>query len=149
MYESSSILAINSFSEVFEIQFLSSDSAQAIKDLRHFLDQHEIPFPQILHMNQAKAGCQILITAASENLRALESALKTTSQFKLENPIWSSVTATCTGVASGDLTEKILAQLQKEKISVQKLLQTAMSTTVIVEKSQREKSIQALHHLIG
>jgi aspartokinase len=52
-------------------------------------------------------------------------------------------------VASGDLTEKILAQLQKEKISVQKLLQTAMSTTVIVEKSQREKSIQALHHLIG
>ena len=148
MYESSKILAINSFSQVFEIQCLGHDAAQSLKDLRQFLDQQEIAFPQILHINQSNLGCQILITAPDENMKSIQDSLKATNKFKLETPIWSSVTATCTGITSGDLTEKILSQLQKEKINVQKVLQTAMSTTLIVENSQREKSIQALHNLM-
>lgn len=147
MYESSSILAVNSFSEVLEIQGSQVDPSQALKALRALLDQNEIAFPQILHVSSSAQNQKILLTGPSEIMKAIKSAISQGSQFQLSGVSLSSVTATCTGLTSGDLTDQILSQLIKEKINVHQILQTAMSTTLIVDSNQREKSIQALHNL--
>lgn len=147
MYESSKILAINSFSEVLDIQISAIDAASALQTLRAFLDQHEIAFPQILHINSQQRMHQILLTGPAETIQAIHLATKGHGNFQLSLEKISSVTATCTGVTSGDLTDKILSTLSKHSIHVRQVLQTAMSTTVIIHSEHREKSIQLLHDL--
>ena len=102
-----------------------------------------------LNLTSSSGDQKILATGPSENIIAIKEIFKNSSNFKLSQQQLSSVTATCTGITSGEITEKILNQMSQENIVIHQLLQTAMSMTLIVNSDQKEKCIQSLHKLIA
>lgn len=153
-FESSSVLAINSQSEVLQISSTDKSPAQFFRKLEKIFDKNEIARPQILFIQATSSGQMAFITAPAEILEAIKETLKAssrkkTSQFKISKNAWCSVSATCSGATDSQTIQKILEILEHKKISVSHYFQSAMSSIVIIDQKDREKTIQSLHQLIG
>ena len=136
MFETAQIMAINSHERVLEVQSTKLSAADALEKLQTLFNEKEIAFPQILQIHTQKEKTFLYLTGPQEILTAIE-------KDKL-----SSITATCTGSTSADVVQKILTTLESKKISVLMTMQSAMSATVLVPHSLREKAIKELHALI-
>ncbi len=148
MFETAQILGINSHERVLEIQSGKLSASEALEKLQGLFNEKEIAFPQILQIHSQKDKTYMYMTGPQEILTAIEKELEGEKEFKLGSEKLSSVTATCTGSTSPDVVQKILSTLEGKKISVLMTLQSAMSATVLVPHSQREKAIKELHGLI-
>lgn len=148
MFESAKILAINSHEMVLEIHSTRISASQAIESLKRFFEEKEITFPQILKIANRGNEISFYLTGPQEILTAIEKEIPHNKDFFLGSEKLASVSATCTGSTSPDVVQKILAELEKGQIQVHTVLQSAMSATVFVPQSQREKAVQHLHALI-
>ncbi|AHI04869.1 aspartate kinase [Bdellovibrio bacteriovorus W] len=150
MFESCKALSLNSHELVLKIS--SKDfpsSAESLMELTKFLDKKQIPSPQLLLCEINQDTTELYITGPQEVLAAIKKDLASHPSFKLDEKARSSVTLTCTGATSPEMTQSVLNTLKGKDLTSEKIILSAMSITTFVEASQRKDTIEALHHLIG
>lgn len=148
MFESCKALSLNSHEMVVGIFCKEKNSAKALKNLQNLFNEKQIAFPQLLHCDNNKEGSEILITGPQETILAVKKELKNHSVFSLTPTDYSTVTVTCTGATSPEMTQQILDVLFEKKLNYHKLMLSAMSVTVLVEAPTRKQVIESLHQLI-
>ena len=79
-------------------------------------------------------------------MTGLEKCLSADRHYKFQSGL-SSVTATCTGAASPELTEKILSKMAEAKIEIHSLSMTSMGFSLFIAQENRKKALEALHQL--
>lgn len=148
MYEFTEILAVNSHSEVLKFIIKNKSTSSAIEKMKLFLDENEIPHPQILHIEKNKDQLGLFVTGPSEVLTAIKSFSNKDKNFKMSSEELCSVSATCAGATSNEAIEKMLRTLENHKIEVNYFFQSSMTSVFFIEKRNREAGIRCLHKLI-
>nr|BFD61776.1 aspartate kinase [Bdellovibrio sp. HM001] len=148
MFESCKALSLNSHELVLGIHCKEKNPAKALHGLQSLLDQNQIAFPQLLSCELSLDKTEIFLTGPQEIMVAVKKELQKHSDFTLLPTDYSTVTLTCTGATSPEITQKVLNNLNEKNLSAQKLLVSAMSLTVLVEAPLRKQVIEALHPLI-
>ncbi len=148
MFESSSVLAINSQSEVLLISSPEKSAAKFFKNLEKIFAKNEIAPPQILFIQPSSTGHSVYLTAPQENLEMIKNCLTENKQFRVSRNELCSVSATCSGATDSQTIQTVLDLIDKNKIAMKAFFQSAMSSVVIVEQKDRDKTIQTLHQLI-
>lgn len=148
MFESCKALSLNSHETVVGILSKEKNPAKALKDLQVLFDEKQIPFPQLLHYEMNLDKTEMLLTGPSEIISAIKKELQNHAQFTLLPTDFSTVTLTCTGATSPEITQKVLNALSEKKLETRKLMMSAMSVTVLVDAPLRKQVIESLHQLI-
>lgn len=148
MFETCTALSINSHELVVGIHCQNHDPAAALQDLHKLFEENQIAFPQLLHCEIVQNKTDFLLTGPQEIILAVKKELKNKSQFTLLPQEYSTVTVTCTGATSPEMTEKILKILSEKNLRCYKVLLSAMSITVLIDAPDRKKTIEVLHSLI-
>lgn len=149
MFESCKALSLNSHELVLKISSKDfSSAAESLAELTKFLDKKQIPSPQLLLCEMNQETTEIFITGPQEVLAAIKKDLGSHPSFKLDEKARSSVTLTCTGATSPEMTQSVLNILKEKDLFSEKIILSAMSITTFVEASQRTDTIEALHHLV-
>lgn len=148
MFESCKALSLNSHEMVLGILSKEKNPAKALKDLQTLFDQKQIAFPQLLHCEMNADKTEMLLTGPQEIMQAIKKDLQNHPQFSLLPTDFSTVTVTCTGATSPEITQQVLNILSEKKLSSHKLMLSAMSITVLVEAPIRKQVIESLHQLI-
>ncbi|KYG63260.1 aspartate kinase [Bdellovibrio bacteriovorus] len=148
MFESCKALSLNSHETVVGILSKEKNPAKALKDLQVLFDEKQIPFPQLLHYEMNLDKTEMLLTGPSEIILAIKKELQNHAQFTLLPTDFSTVTLTCTGATSPEITQKVLNALSEKKLETRKLMMSAMSVTVLVDAPLRKQVIESLHQLI-
>lgn len=148
MFESCKALSLNSHEMVLGILSKEKNPAKALKDLQTLFDQKQIAFPQLLHCEMNADKTEMLLTGPQEIMQAIKKELQNHPQFSLLPTDFSTVTVTCTGATSPEMTQQVLNILSDKKLRSHKLMLSAMSVTVLVEAPIRKQVIESLHQLI-
>lgn len=150
MFERPQIVSVNSHESVFKISCKNLQMSDLMKKFESSLAEKEISFPQILQVETGDSQGQfdIFLTAPSEILSAIKNNFTSHPHFKVTKDDYCSVTATGVGTGSADLNQKLLAELAKVKVPIEKIIYSAMSVGFLLAKSNREKAIKAIHSLI-
>ncbi|MFP5520155.1 MAG: aspartate kinase [Bdellovibrionia bacterium] len=148
MFETTKGLSLNTHESVIQIAIKGEYAGGSLKKLHQHLDQKQIAFPQILHTDYANAETQLLVTGPKEVLTALIQELDHHNEIQLKNKNLCTVTLTCTGVTSPEISESVLGQLEKSKIQPHKMMMSPMSITVLLDQQSRDEALKALHALI-
>ncbi|WP_347356099.1 aspartate kinase [Bdellovibrio sp.] len=148
MFESCKALSLNSHELVLGIHCKEKNPAKALHGLQSLLDQNQIAFPQLLSCELSLDKTEVFLTGPQEIMVAVKKELQKHSDFTLLPIDYSTVTLTCTGATSPEITQKVLNSLNEKNLDAQKLLVSAMSLTVLVEAPLRKQVIEALHPLI-
>ncbi|UXR64931.1 aspartate kinase [Bdellovibrio bacteriovorus] len=148
MFESCKALSLNSHELVLGIHCKEKNPAKALHGLQSLLDYNQIAFPQLLSCELSLDKTEIFLTGPQEIMVAVKKELQKHSDFTLLPTDYSTVTLTCTGATSPEITQKVLNNLNEKNLAAQKLLVSAMSLTVLVEAPLRKQVIEALHPLI-
>lgn len=148
MFESCKALSLNSHEDVLKLGFATSSIPQTLKEFQLLLDKNQIGAPQILCCEPVGGKIMMYLTAPSEIVTAIKKEAEKVPHFitSLEN--LSSVTLTCTGTTSPEILNMISESLDKKSIACEKVIISAMSVSVIVEKAVRRTTIETLHTLI-
>ncbi len=142
-HESQSILAINSYSQVYQITFLKNKEVEQLQ-FNSFLQKNQIGELQLLHSDQS----DFYFTAPAETLVSLSSFEKKQDCFKIQNENLASVSVTyAASVAEVELTA-LKGLLEKNKIKLIKTFHTKKSLHFFVEHQQKNEAIQYLHDSI-
>ncbi len=153
-YEKSQVLAVNSHEQVLLFNLDADNTNTALEIFEKFLQQNEIPYPQVLHIKkiqtQHQEQIQMMITGPQEVLQQIEKSLHNNSDesLYLTNNNLCSVTTTCRGNISLNISKTIIALLEQNKIELQEMLLNPMSVTLILNSSQRLQAINLIHSLI-
>ena len=148
MFESCKALSLNSHELVLGIHCKEKNPAKALHGLQNLLNQNQIAFPQLLSCELSLDKIEIFLTGPQEIMVAVKKELQKHSDFTLLPTDYSTVTLTCTGATSPEITQQVLNSLNEKNLAAQKLLVSAMSLTVLVEAPLRKQVIEALHPLI-
>jgi aspartate kinase len=148
MFETAKGLSLNSHETVLEVQILAPYPGESLKKLRTHLEQKQISFPQLLHIESTNNSVHALLTGPKEILQAVALELKETHDIKIVNQNLSSVTLTCTGITSPEISEAVLEKLTTHLIRPDKIIFSAMSMTVILDQSKRDQALASIHQLI-
>ncbi|MGZ3773818.1 MAG: aspartate kinase [Pseudobdellovibrionaceae bacterium] len=148
MFESCKALSLNSHETVLEIHCQEKNPVKALKDLQTFFNEKQIPFPQLLQCEMNEKNAEILLTGPQEIIQAVKREITGHREFELVPTDFSTVTLTCTGVTSPEITEKVLNTLSNSELQTHKLMLSAMSITVLVDASLRKQVIETLHQLV-
>lgn len=148
MFESCKALSLNSHETVLGINTKELNPALALQSLQNFLDQKQIAFPQLLHCETKGDGLEFLLTGPQEIMTAIKKELSNSQQYALLPTDFSTVTLTCTGATSPEITQQVLNSLSSQKLNTHKVIISAMSITVLVDAPVRKQTIETLHQLI-
>ncbi|MEK2644166.1 aspartate kinase [Bdellovibrio sp. BCCA] len=148
MFESCKALSLNSHEMVLGILSKEKNPAKALKELQTLFDQKQIAFPQLLHCEMNADKLEMLLTGPQEIVQAIKKELQNHPQFSLLPTDFSTVTVTCTGATSPEITQQVLNVLADRQLHSHKLMMSAMSVTVLVEAPIRKQVIESLHQLI-
>lgn len=148
MFESCKALSLNSHELVLGIHCSEKNPAKALLGLQKLFDQNQIAFPQLLSCEALIDCTEIFITGPQEIVLAAKKELQKGSQYKLMSTDFSTVTLTCTGVTSPEITQQVLNLLTEKEVKTQKLLVSAMSVTILVDAPLRKQVIELLHSMI-
>ncbi len=140
MFESPRILSLNSHSEVLKIEISENSMEAAFKKFENQLDKAEIPYPQILDIICDSGKTIFWATGPSELVQSMKGA------FTCE--LYSTVTATCVGAVSAELTKTILAQLEHHRLNIKQLRTSAKSISLLLKPEDRIAALQYLHQLV-
>lgn len=148
MYESGRILSVNSHSvvETFEIQSDSMNSA--LNEWSNFLNKHQLPHPQILASAAEPSKARVMVTAPPETLSSIRELVTGVKNISCINESLCSVTATCYGSTSSQLSDKIVQLLANHEIGVKKMTLSSMSISCFVPVEHQERAVQLIHKLI-
>lgn len=148
MFESHSLLAVNSHEKVLALNVLSDSPAQALQCIQVEFEKKQIAFPQLLHLQSHSDHSKIFLTGPSETISSIQRDFARHEKIKIEAEIFSSVSATCTGSTAPEVPKKILSQLDAAHITVKELILSSMTVTVFVLQKDHNKAVQELHSLI-
>lgn len=148
MFESCKALSLNSHETVVGILCKEKNPATALKELQSLFDQKQIAFPQLLHCEINADKTEMLLTGPSEIVQAIKKELVNHPRFTLLPSDFSTVTVTCTGATSPEITQNVLNILSEKQLPSHKLMMSAMSVTVLVDAPIRKQVIESLHQLI-
>lgn len=141
-HDPQSILAINSYSQVFQIGFFKPESDQV--QFKSFLQKNQIGELQLLHSDQS----DFYYTAPTETLAALNSFEKKQEFFKIQNENLASVSVTYASTVADYELNALKVLLEKNKIKIIKKFYTKKSLHFFVEHRQKNEAIQYLHDSI-
>lgn len=143
-FASQSVLAINSFAQLYQLNFSNEQTHELQKDFYNYLQKNQIGQLQFLFSNQKN----FYFTAPLEVLNLLQNFEKNQNYFKITNTQLASVSATfAKPIEEKDLIE-IKNLLTKNKIEVFESFQKENSLHFIVYSQQKNEAIQLLHDLI-
>lgn len=148
MFESCKALSLNSHEMVLRILSKEKDPVKALNDLHDLFNKKQIPFPQLLQCEMNLDKTEIFLTGPQEIVQAVKRELQNNSEFSLLPTDFSTVTLTCTGITSPEITQSVLNILSERKINTHKVMLSAMSITVLVDALNRKQTIETLHELI-
>lgn len=148
MFETTQGLSLNSHETVLEITLSEKYPSKSLKKLREHFDQKQIAFPQLLHTEVLGDSTRILLTGPQEIVTAARSELQAHKEIRLNKESYSTVTLTCTGATSPEISEMIFSELEKVQVQPMQLIMSAMSATVLIRQNQRESALKSLHNLI-
>jgi len=148
MFESCKALSLNSHETVLEISTTTASPATALRDLQNLLAEKQIPFPQLLLCETKDQKTQILLTGPEEIMTAVQREIPQTKNFSVNPTALSTVTLTCTGSTSPEISQRVLDKMESLNIPIQKLILSAMSTTIVIDSKNRKPTIESLHTLI-
>lgn len=146
MYESAKILSLNSHERVFVLEGSFANGNEAFTTLGKFIEKAQLAWPQILQTSASGGKIAFCLTGPSEQMDALEKFVGQEPRFSLKKGL-ASVTASCTGASSPELSEKILQILGQEKIPFQELKMNSMGFTIFLSENDRKRALTSLHHL--
>jgi aspartate kinase len=148
MYEQAKIISVNSHKNVRSLKVMKSDIASAFEEMSKVLRSHGLPLPQILDSEVRDGQVRFLITAPLETLTAIATiTAKNSGNLQMTAEELSSVTATCQGAYASPVPGEIARTLHASGIIVRKMLFGAMSISVVINASDRERSSQLIHDL--
>ena len=151
MFESSQALSLNSHENVLRIFAKNSSPNLAFANLQQECEKSQIAFPQFLSLQKSsKSGFafEILVTGPQETLADIEKAVSKLTDFQIDAQKYSTLTLTCSGATSPQISQTVLATLAKNQITPETLIMSAMSASVLILQQNRIKALQALHALI-
>lgn len=134
------VLAINSFSQVYEIE-----SESQIVDIQKLLQRHQIGQIRPLY---SRTQNHFYVTAPQETLQALNAFAPSTSQFKLLETGLCSISITFSRNAEDADTAPLVALLQDNRIAISAHLRSEQSLHLFVPAAQQSTAIQLLHRLM-
>lgn len=146
--ENEQILSINSHPLIEHLQIEAATLNKAFEIFDEHLHAHKLARPQVLASAYEKGAARLMLTGEQEALAALLRSLTPDSPIKAIKTTLSSVTITCHGSVGSRLTTVALKKLSDHSIHVDKLVASPSSVTFVVQPSQREPAIKALHQLI-
>lgn len=146
--ESGKILSVNSLERVEHLEIDCEDLNQGFEILSQHLKQNALGWPQLLASAYGNGHCRIMFTADGESLDTIFRTVEKTKNMRRHRPVLSSVTLTCYGSVASDLPHKALQILSASSIKADKYLLSANSVTLLVDPTQRQGAIKALHQLI-
>lgn len=147
VYETARILSLNSHERVFVLESSGPSPEEALKAVNEFLEASQLPWPQILSTSHQNGTHSFWLTGPRETMARLSQAIGEQQRFRVAGE-YSAIAATCGGVVSSDLLEKVISLLSAEKIPVHSLQMTSLGLTVFAAPAHREKVIHCLHTLI-
>lgn len=148
MFESCKALSLNSHEIVLNISCKEKNPAKALQNLQRLFDQKQIAFPQLLQCETNQNITEILLTGPQEIMSAAKKEVQNHNEFSLQGAELSTVTLTCTGATSPEITQKVLSILSERQLATHKIMLSAMSLTVLVDAPLRKQVIESLHQLI-
>ncbi|XGC81327.1 aspartate kinase [Bdellovibrio bacteriovorus] len=148
MFETCKALSLNSHETVVGILCKEKNPAKALKELQTLFDQKQIAFPQLLQCEMNADKTEMLLTGPAEIVQAIKKDLANHPRFTLLPNDFSTVTLTCTGATSPEITQNILNILAEKELPSHRLMMSAMSVTVLVDAPIRKQVIESLHALI-
>jgi aspartate kinase len=146
MYETTQILSVNSHERVALVQTTGDSTQKAFSNLDSFLEKNQLAWPQLLAIGKANDSVEFCLTGPAELMIRFEKCLSMDRQYKFQSGL-SSVTATCTGAASPEMTEKVLSKIAEANIEIHSLSMTAMGFSLLIAQENRKKALEALHQL--
>ena len=147
MFETASIISVNSHKDVRWFRIKSSNLPEAFQMLSRALKAKDLPPPQFLDSEGSSDNFALLITAPTETLDAISDLVSFDDNFSVDPESLSTVTATCQGVYASLVPTQIALVLSQHSISMKKMLFSAMSVTVVLEAKYRDRALQVIHDL--
>lgn len=148
MYEQAQILSVNSHADARWLRIDKSDMNSAMQTLYKMLRDHNLPWPQILDTSQSGVTqWSFLVTGPQEALNAIGNQIVQYPAMKMDSKNLSTVTATCQGAYAPTLPQEMVQALAEQKITIHKLIFSAMSLTVVVDGKDCVAALQVLHDL--
>ena len=144
MFESQKILGINGHKKILCVQTQNHNPAQALEHWSHLLEKHQIPQPQVLHLNMEGPYFEIYLTSSTEGLKSLTSLLPI-ENYTLKPADLCSITLTLTGNSTATKSIDVLKTLETNTIPCHKVFYSALSLTLILNQPDFEKALQLLH----
>ena len=138
-----SILAINSYSQIFQIGFLKNPESDQ-PQFRSFLQKNQIGELQLLYSDNS----DFYYTAPAETLTSLSRFEKNQDFFKIQDEFLASVSVTYASIVTENELNKLKELLEKNRIKINKYFYTKKSLHFFVEHRQKNEAIQFLHDSI-
>jgi aspartate kinase len=148
VFETTKILSLNSHSQVLEVEILASSAPNAFEVLQRFLLAHEIASPQILLTEGSPKSQLFFITGPEEIISAITRHAKDSKELVIKSSDLCSVTATCTGITTPELTQKVFQVLDENQIAIARTQFSGMSLTLYLKRDWLSKSLNTLHQLV-
>lgn len=148
MFETARGLSLNSHDTIIEIRIKAPYPGESLKKLRTHLDGKQIAFPQLLHLESDGPCVRSFLTGPQEILQALTKELRDHPEIQVLRSDLSSITLTCTGITSPEISEAVFEKLEQLLIQPVKIIFSAMSLTLILERKQKDDAMKSIHQLI-
>jgi aspartate kinase len=145
--ETGKVLAINSMARIEHVEIDSKDLNQGFAKFARHLEQHGLPWPQILASAFTAGKTRMMMSSDAEALDTLLRTLERSKGLRKQRETLSSVSLTCFGGVSSALPFKAVQILQQHGIIVDKYILSPHSVNLFVPMESREASVQALHSL--
>ncbi len=141
---SQNILAINSYSQVFQIGFQKTVNEKANFKFSGFLQKNQIGEIQLLHSD----GNSYYYTGPSETLAALSAFSPNQDFFRIENSKLASVSTTFAISLGESEAASVTELLQQNNIVIYQKFQSKKSLHFFIEAKQKNEAIRILHDSI-
>jgi aspartate kinase len=146
-FENDRTISVNSHSDVRRVTFVGASVTAALDSINSCFTTQGLPLPQILNAaEESNSNTTILFTSPAESLEAQARALTSLgTAAQVDATALSTVTVTCQGSYTTDLTARHSDLLKKAGIDIRAILMSPMSLTYLVGHSQRIESVRVLH----
>ncbi len=147
-FSSQCILAINSFSLLFQLNFKNDSPEEIQKNFHTHLRQNQIGQLDFLFSKSEKQQTSHYFTAPLETLNSLKEFENRQNYFKITNADLASVSVTFAKPTEEKDLLRIKALLIKNSIEVLESFQISNSLHFFVNTHQKNEAVQFLHNLI-
>lgn len=137
-YEKFQVISVQSHSQVAQVFLKNKTVPEALKLFKQQMAEKDFIFPQILNSKQTPTGTELLFVSSKDQEPGVQNLFKDQSDFSL-----STVSIICNDSSSSETLDKVLAAM--ENIKINEILFQTQTITLVVSRSDSERSIQALH----